>query len=70
MLPYMCDLVNKSVTTRSVKGIKDCVIIPLLKKSGLDPEILKNYRPVTNEVFISKLTEKVMSIRLYGHMTE
>ena len=69
LLPYMCDLVNKSLTTGSVEGIKDCVIIPLLKKSGLDPEILKNYRPVTNEVFISKLTEKVMSIRLYGHMT-
>ena len=58
LLPYLCDLVNKSLTTGSVEGIKDSVIIPLLKKSGIDPELLKNFRPVTNEVFISKLTEK------------
>ena len=68
LLPYLCDLVNKSLSTGSMEGIKDSVIIPLLKKSGLDPEVLKNYRPVTNEVFISKLNEKVVSIRLSEHM--
>lgn len=70
LLPYLCDLVNKSLSTGSVEGIKDSIVIPLLKKSGIDPETLKNYRPVTNEVFISKLTEKVVLIRLFGHMTE
>ena len=54
LLPYFCDLVNKSMSTGSMEGIKDCVIIPLLKKSGLEPETRKNYRPVTNEVFISR----------------
>lgn len=68
LLPYICDLVNKSLNTGSVEGIKDCVIIPLLKKMGVDPDTLKNYRPVTNEVFISKLTEKVVSIRMFNHM--
>ena len=52
-----------------MEGIKDSVIIPLLKKSGIDPEVLKNYRPVTNEVFLSKLIEKVVSIQLFEHMT-
>ena len=28
---------------------------PLNKKQGLDPEILKNYRPVANLSFISKI---------------
>lgn len=69
LLPYLCDLVNKSLTTGSVEGVKDCVIIPLLKKAGLDPETLKNYRPVTNELFISKLTEKVVYLRIFDHMT-
>jgi len=32
---------------------------PLIKKSGLDPDILKNYRPVSNLPFISKVLEKV-----------
>ena len=68
LLPYLCDLVNKSLKTGSVDGVKDCVIIPLLKKSGIDPETLNNYRPVTNEVFVSKLVETVVSIRLSGHM--
>lgn len=68
LLPYLCDLVNKSLTTGSVDGVKDCIIIPLLKKAGLDPETLKNYRPVTNELFISKLTEKVVDIRIFEHM--
>ena len=68
LLPYLCDLVNKSLTTGSVDGIKDCIIIPLLKKSGIDLEELKHYRPVTNEVFVSKLIEKVVSMRLFGHM--
>ena len=69
LLPYLCDLVNKSLKTGSIDGVKDSVIIPLLKKSGLDPETLKHYRPVTNEGFISKLVETVVSIRLSGHMT-
>ena len=69
LLPYLCDLVNKSLTTGSVDGIKDCIIIPLLKKSGIDLEELKHYRPVTNEVFVSKLIEKVVSMRLFGHMS-
>ena len=69
LLPYLCDLVNKSLTTGSVEGVKDCIIIPLLKKAGLDPETLKNYRPVTNELFISKLSEKVVDTRIFDHMT-
>ena len=69
LLPYFCELVNKSMLTGSVEGVKDSVIIPLLKKSGIDPDLLKNYRPVTNEVYISKLTEKVIAKRLFRHMT-
>ena len=33
---------------------KSSIIFPLIKKPGLDPEILKNYRPVENLSFISK----------------
>ena len=31
------------------------IIFHLIKKQGLDPEILKNYRPVANLSFISKM---------------
>ena len=69
LLPYICDLVNKSLTTGTVEGIKESIVLPLLKKVGLDPEILKNYRPVADLVFLSKLTERVTAKRLYEHMT-
>ena len=38
-----------------------CAIISLLiKKQGLDSEILKNYRPVANLSFIPKIIEKLL----------
>ena len=38
-----------------------------MKKAGLDSDILKNYRPVSNLTFISKVIEKVISGRLNEH---
>ena len=46
------------------KSLKTALIRPLLKKTGLDSDILKNYRPVSNLTFISKVIEKVISGRL------
>ena len=40
---------------------------PLLKKTGLDSDTLKKYRPVSNLTFISKVIEKVVSGRLNEH---
>ena len=68
LLPHLCDLVNKSLVTGSVEGIKESIVVPLLKKSGLDPEILKNYRPVADLIFLSKLSERVVAIRIDEHM--
>lgn len=67
LLPYICDLINLSLRTGSMDGIKEATIVPLLKKSGLDPEILKNYRPVSDIVLISKLIETVVLNRLNAH---
>ena len=68
LLPHLCQLVNKSLSTGSVEGIKESIVVPLLKKAGLDPEILKNYRPVADLVFLSKLSERVVAKRLEDHM--
>ena len=40
---------------------------PLLKKDGLEP-IFKNYRPVSNLQFVSKLTESVVVKQLQHHI--
>ena len=68
LLPYICELVNKSLATASAEGLKDSVIVPILKKSGLDPEVLKNYRPVSNLLSLGILIEKVVKKRLNQHM--
>ena len=69
LLPYICKLVNKSLSTGSVEGLKEAVINPLLKKAGIDPEMLKNYRPVSDLLFLSKLIERVVDRRLFDHMS-
>ena len=45
-------------------------IKPLLKKPGLDPDIVKNYRPVSNLPFLSKIMEKVVDARLEHHLVQ
>ena len=45
---------------------KSAIDRPLLKKSGLEL-ILKNYRPVSNLNFLSKLLEKVALEQFLGH---
>ena len=68
LLPHICNLVNKSLVTGSCDGLKESVVVPLLKKAGLDPDILKNYRPVADLVFLSKLSERVVAKRLNEQM--
>ena len=66
--PALVELVNKSLSEGSMEGIKSSVIDPLLKKLDLDSEIHKNYRPVNDLVFLSKLIERIVSRRIDEHM--
>ena len=59
LLPLITAIINNSTTS----GVNPClyrkaIVRPLLKKTGLDPNEYKNYRPVSNLFFISKLIEK------------
>ena len=67
-LPVFVDLINKSFAMGSMEGVKQSVIDPLLKKAGLDIDNMKNYRPVNNLIFFSKLIERVVLKRLDQHM--
>ena len=49
-------------------SLKTAVVRPLFKKTGLVKEVLKNYRPMSNLSFISKVPEKVVVERLDDHM--
>jgi exonuclease III len=70
LLPIMTSIINSSLQSSQVPAsMKSAVVTPLLKKSTLDPEILKNYRPVSNLSYISKLLETVVARRLTDYMT-
>ena len=59
------------MTTRDFPiSCKSSIVIPLIKKPGVDREMLKNYRPVSNLSFLSKVIEKVISIRILGHILD
>ena len=50
---------------------KSSIVIPLIKKPGFDREMSKkNYRPVSNLSFLSKVIEKVISIRILVHILD
>ena len=61
---------SKSEILQKKISCKSSVVIPLIKKSGLDREMLTNYRPVSNLSFLSKVIEKVISIRILGHILD
>ena len=49
-------------------SLKRAIINPLLKKLGLEL-IKKNYRPLSNLAFISKLIEEAVAVQLIEHLT-
>ncbi|XP_054864080.1 uncharacterized protein LOC129348233 [Amphiprion ocellaris] len=54
------NIINCSVQTGVFPtAFKTAVVKPLLKKSNLDPNVLNNYRPVSNLPFLSKILEKL-----------
>jgi hypothetical protein len=68
LLPVLTKLVNASLTTAEMPtNLKAAIVTPLLKKSTLDPDVLKNYRPVSNLTFVSKLIERVVAKRLVDY---
>ena len=51
-------------------ALKTTLIIPLLKKSNLNSDDFKNFRPVSNLPFISKVIEKVVAVQLVNYIDE
>ena len=69
VLPILLSAINRFLEFGVVPAsLKAAVVTPMLKKEGLDPEILSNYRPVSNLSFVSKLTERVVTDQLTVHL--
>ena len=70
LLPTVTNI-NTSLTTGFVpRDLKTPVVKPLLKKPSLDKNLLKNYRPISNLPFLSKIREKVVLHKILSHLQE
>ena len=71
LLPLITRIVNSSLCSGAVPPqFKQAVVTPLLKKSGLDPNDLKNFWPMSNLPVISKILEKVVLTQLQFYLSE
>ena len=50
--------------------LERAIVKPIIKKSTLDPENMKNYTPVSNLAYIGKTIEKVVVDQLDAHLTD
>ena len=69
ILPFLTTMVNASLRDGCLPAsLKMAVVTPLLKKASLEPQDLKNYRPVSNLSFVSKLVERVAVKQLMDYL--
>ena len=71
LLPVFQKITNLSLTKVFKK--KKAVVKPLIKKEkkkkpDLDPEVLGNYRPVSNLPYLSKILERAVAGQLQAHL--
>ena len=68
LLPVITRLINMSLKSGQFPvAWKEALILPLLKKPGLDI-LFKNFRPVSNLPFVSKLTESAVYNQTHSHI--
>ncbi|XP_062582897.1 uncharacterized protein LOC134244661 [Saccostrea cucullata] len=71
ILPIITEIINKSFSEASVPlDFKKAIVRPLIKRQGLDKDEFKNYRPVSNLPFLSKVLEKAVASRLEKYLND
>ena len=68
LAPLVTRIVNVSLSTGTVPfGLKQALVTLILKKRDLDANDLRNFRPVSNLPFVSKILERVILLQLHSH---
>ena len=54
-------IINQSFSSGTLPSkLREAVVTPILKKPTLNKDVLKNYRPVSNINYVSKIMEKIV----------
>ncbi|CAB4003826.1 Hypothetical predicted protein [Paramuricea clavata] len=68
LLPALTKIINGSLSSGVFPDEwKDALLLPSLEKQNLDL-VFKNFRPISNLQFISKLTEKAVAVQMQSYM--
>ena len=69
--PVIMMIIEKSLNQAEFPmNLKHATIRPLIKDTDVDPELLNNYRPISNTPFLAKLLEKVALSQLNVHIED
>ena len=69
IFPLIQFIINKSFKESHVPyQLKQAIITPIIKGTDIDAENLKNYRPISNMTFISKVLEKAAFNQISKHV--
>ena len=70
LLPFLTTLVNTSLMQDQLPpSQKHAIVTPRLKRSGLDPSDIANFRPVSNLTFMSKVVERAAANQLNVYLS-
>ena len=68
LLPVITEIINLSLQSGYFPPVwKEALVLPILKKANLDL-VYKNYRPVSNLSFISKVIERAVFLQVDNYM--
>ena len=69
IMPIVCHIVNSSISTGDFPStLRNAIVTPIIKKTSLDPQQLKHYRPISNLPFLGKLIERVVSSQVASYV--
>jgi len=70
LLPFLTTMVNTSLMQGQLPASqKHAIVTPRLKRSGLDPTDITNFRPVSNMTFMSKVVERAAASHLNAYLS-
>ena len=71
LTPYVTAIVNSSLSQgRLPESHELAIVLPRLKKPGLDTADTANFRPVSNFSFLSKVVERAVARQLNDHINK
>ena len=69
-LPALTRIVNLSLQSGIFPAdAHQAIVTPIIKKTSLDKEDVKSYRPVSNLSYVTKLIEKVVATQFVDHLS-